>query len=41
MLPLDGIIKRNADPANYRLQPLPSKPVRVRRPFLRNILRRR
>ena len=30
MLPLDEIIKRNADPANYRLQPLPSKPVRIR-----------
>lgn len=41
MPPLDEIIKRNADPANYRLQPLPSKPVRIRKSFLRNILRRR
>jgi hypothetical protein len=42
MLPLDEIIKRNADPKSYRLKPLPSiHDKRVRVPFLKTLFRRR
>lgn len=41
MLPLDEIIKRNADPQIYRLNNFPADPPKIRFRFLRNILRRR